>query len=121
MTEKEKGDIEQDMTALQAFAEKRCFDATAPADYVVQVGPWVRFYRRGMLVTRTLIDSMLVSQQCLFVAMFVSLPGSRPLSTSNYIEVRCETDYYNNKIAHYCPDIFNLIKMVLSCFRCYSS
>ncbi|GJJ78628.1 ubiquitin carboxyl-terminal hydrolase 35/38 [Entomortierella parvispora] len=59
LTEEEKINIEQDMAILHTFSEKSCFGSTNPADHPIQ---------------------------CLFVAMFVNVPASRPLSISKYIE-----------------------------------
>ncbi|KAI7820490.1 hypothetical protein BC939DRAFT_504916 [Gamsiella multidivaricata] len=59
LTEEEKQDFEKDMATLQAFAEKTCIHATPPLEYPIQ---------------------------CLFIAMFVALPATRPFATSNYIE-----------------------------------
>ncbi|KAF9438717.1 hypothetical protein BGZ76_005449 [Entomortierella beljakovae] len=58
-TEDEKGAILGDMEVLRGFAEKRC------------------------LVQDTSLE---LSIQYLFVSMFVSLPDTRPLATSSYIE-----------------------------------
>lgn len=59
LTEDDKLELEQDMTALRIFAEKKCIGAQSPLDYTLQG---------------------------IFIVMFVNLPASRPLIVSDYIQ-----------------------------------
>ncbi|KAG9062939.1 Ubiquitin carboxyl-terminal hydrolase 35 [Linnemannia hyalina] len=59
LTEDDKLELEQDMTALRIFAEKKCISAQSPLDYTLQG---------------------------IFIVMFVNLPASRPLVVSDYIQ-----------------------------------
>ncbi|KAF9542414.1 Ubiquitin carboxyl-terminal hydrolase 35 [Mortierella hygrophila] len=59
LTEDDKLELEQDMTALRIFAEKKCISAQSPLDYTLQG---------------------------IFIVMFINLPASRPLVVSDYIQ-----------------------------------
>ncbi|KAF9183941.1 Ubiquitin carboxyl-terminal hydrolase 35 [Haplosporangium sp. Z 11] len=58
LTEDEKQEVEKDMTTLQCFAEKSCIAAQPPLPYAMQ---------------------------CLFIAMYLNLPATRPLAIASYI------------------------------------
>ncbi|KAF9199318.1 Ubiquitin carboxyl-terminal hydrolase 35 [Haplosporangium sp. Z 27] len=59
LTEEDKQVVAQDMEILQRFAEKSCIKANPPLEHSIQ---------------------------CIFVSLFVALPATRPLTTSDYIE-----------------------------------
>ncbi|KAF9921594.1 Ubiquitin carboxyl-terminal hydrolase 35 [Linnemannia zychae] len=59
LTEDDKLEVEQDMTALRTFAEKNCINIQSP---------------------------LIISLQSIFIAMYINLPATRPLEVNKYIE-----------------------------------
>ncbi|KAG0099583.1 Ubiquitin carboxyl-terminal hydrolase 35 [Podila epicladia] len=93
ITEDEKAEIVQDMEVLQKFAEKKCLDPNEKLDYSVQ---------------------------SLFVALFTSLPDTRPLSMNGYIEFLVDhlaimPLRLQDKSAH--PPSKNTIQLLQSCWE----
>ncbi|KFH68922.1 hypothetical protein MVEG_05725 [Podila verticillata NRRL 6337] len=93
ITDDEKAELVQDMEALQMFAEKKCLNPDEKLDYSVQ---------------------------SLFIALFTSLPDTRPLSMSGYIEFLVDHLAImpikpQDKSAH--PPSKNTIQLLQSCWE----